>query len=151
MTSETNGAGPLSPAPPASLPTRRGDRPKAEERGSGLITSIVGVVLVLITVFVAVEALVVMQRRTVITGLADDLARRLARDSMLDARAEATAITASLGKGVTVVSAMDGDDVVVTITASGPGLVPLGILGAFEHIERTTRARIERFQPGGSS
>lgn len=131
-----------------SLERRRrtaGPRPRSE-RGSGLITSVVGTFLVLATIFVAVEVLVTMYRRTVVTGVADDLARRLARNGSLDPTTEATLAAADLGPGVRMRAYGDGDDIVVTVSARGPGIGPLAALQPFSTIERTVRARRQEFR-----
>ena len=118
-----------------------------DERGSGLITSILGTFLVLATMFVSVELLLTMHRRTIVTGLASDLARRLARDPTLDADREAAAIATDLGPGVRIVTSDDGDDIVVTVSARGPAIAPLRALAPFARIERTARSHREAFVP----
>ncbi len=102
--------------------------------------------MVLATVFACVEILVTMQRRTVVTAVADDLARRLARDSSLDPSSEATASSQGLGRGVTITAHSSGDDVVVAVTAKGPRLLRFGPFARFGRIERTARAHRERFR-----
>ncbi len=120
--------------------------PTDRERASGLITSIVGTFLVLATIFVAVEVLVTMYRRTVVTGVADDLARRLARNDSLDPGAEATRAAADLGPGVRMRAYGDGPDIVVNVTARGPGIGPLAALESFSKIDRTVRVRRQEFR-----
>lgn len=117
-----------------------------DERGSGLITSIIGTFLVLATVFVSVEVLITMHRRTVVTGVADDLARRLARNSSLDRDREARRAAAELGPGVRMRAYDSGGDVVVTVKARGPGIGPLNAIASFGSIERTVRAHREEFR-----
>ncbi len=117
----------------------------SHENGSGLITSILGTFLVLATVFVSVEVLVTLHRRTIVTGLASDLARRLARDESLDRDRESAYVARGLGPGAGVMAIYDGDDVVVTITAKGPGIAPLGVLKPLTRIRRTVRAHREAF------
>lgn len=119
------------------------------ERGSGLITSVIGTFLVLATVFVSVEVLVTMYRRTVVTGVADDLARRLARSDSLDPVREARVAAAGLGSGVRMRAYEDGGDIVVTVSARGPGIGPLAVLKPFGTIERTVRAHREQFHEAG--
>ena len=119
------------------------------ERGSGLITSIAGTFLVLATIFVAVEVLVTMHRRTIVTGVADDLARRLARNASLDPVREATIAAANLGPGVRMRAYGEGGDVVVTVSARGPGIGRLDVLRPFSTIERTVRAHRQEFKEAG--
>lgn len=119
------------------------------ERGSGLITSIIGTFLVLATVFVSVEVLVTMHRRTVVTGVADDLARRLARNAKLDPDNEARIAAAGLGPGVRMRAYENGPDMIVTVSARGPGIGPLASLKPFRTIERTARAHREQFRGAG--
>ena len=119
------------------------------ERGSGLITSIIGTFLVLATVFVSVEVLITMYRRTIVTGVADDLARRLARDAALDPETEAGVAAAGLGPGVRMRAYESGTDIVVTVSARGPGIGPLASLKPFGMIERVVRAHRERFREAG--
>ncbi len=116
------------------------------EHGASLITSILGTFFVLATVFAGVETLVTMHRRTIVTGVADDLARRLARDETLDPASEATASAGALGRGVTMQATNRGDDIVVTVSARGPGLLRFGPFKAFNRIRRTVTARREVFQ-----
>jgi hypothetical protein len=116
------------------------------ERGSGLITSVIGTFLVLATVFVSVEVLVTMYRRTVLTGVADDLARRLARNGGLDPDKEARIAAAGLGPGVRMRAYANGEDIVVTASARGPGIGPLAALKPFGTIERVARAHREQFR-----
>ncbi len=119
------------------------------ERGSGLITSIIGTFLVLATVFVSVEVLVTMYRRTVVTGVADDLARRLARNAALDPDNEARIASERLGPGVRMRAYETGGDIVVTVSARGPGIGPLAALKPFGTIERVARAHREQFRAAG--
>lgn len=116
-----------------------------DERGSGLITSTIGTFLVLATMFLSVELLVTIHRRTMVTGLASDLARRLARDPTLNADHEAAAMASDLGPGVRVVTSDDGDDIVVTVSARGPAIAPLRAIAPFARIERTARSHREAF------
>lgn len=120
-----------------------------DERGSGLITSIIGTFLVLATVFVSIEVLVTMYRRTVVTGVADDLARRLARDDALDPGNEARIAAAALGPGVRMRAYESGEDIIVTVSARGPGVGPLSALKPFGTIERVVRAHREHFREAG--
>lgn len=122
---------------------------RRSERGSGLITSIIGTFLVLATVFVSVEVLVTMYRRTVVTGVADDLARRLARNAALDPENEARIAAAGLGPGVRMRAYTNGEDIVVTVSARGPGIGPLAALKPFGAIERVVRAHREQFREAG--
>lgn len=119
---------------------------RRSERGSGLITSTIGMFLVLATVFVSVEVLVTMYRRTVVTGVADDLARRLARNAALDPEKEARVAATGLGPGVRMRAYANGDDIVVTVSARGPGIGPLAALKPFGAIERVVRAHREQFR-----
>jgi hypothetical protein len=117
----------------------------SREAGAGLITSILGTFLVLVTVFVSVEVLVTLHRRTIVTGVASDLARRLARDDSLDRDRESAEVAQGLGPGARVLALDDGDDVVVTISARGPGIAPLGVLRKLTQIKRTVRSHREAF------
>ena len=103
----------------------------------------------LATIFVAVEVLVTMYRRTVVTGVADDLARRLARNESLDLTTEANRAASELGPGVRMRAYGDGDDVIVTVSARGPGIGPFAALEPFRTIERTARARRQEFREIG--
>ena len=107
--------------------------------------------MVLATVFASVEILVTMHRRTVVTAVADDLARRLARDSSLNPASEATSSAKGLGRGVTVTAESSGDDVVVAVTARGPRLLRFGPFARFGRIDRTARAHRERFRPSANA
>jgi hypothetical protein len=118
---------------------------RSREDGSGLIPSILGTFLVLATVFVSVEVLVTLHRRTIVTGVASDLARRLARDDSLDREREASEVARGLGPGARVVAVEDGDDIVVTVTAKGPAIAPLGVLAPLTRINRTVRSHRETF------
>jgi Flp pilus assembly protein TadG len=125
----------------------------ADERGASLITSILGTLLLFATVFVCVELLVTMHRRTVLTGVADDLAHRLARQPKtlsdpvaMDQLSSSTA--AALGSGVTMTAVIVGDgpgDVVtVRVIGRGPRLLGWSAIEEFTKIDRTVSARIER-------
>lgn len=123
----------------------------ADERGASLITSILGTLLLFATVFACVELLVTMHRRTVVTGVADDLARRLARQpntlaSASGMEAAAREAASSLGSGVTMTADIVADEVTVNVTANGPGLLNWSAIADFTKINRTVRARIERQQ-----
>lgn len=122
---------------------------RRRESGSGLITSIIGTFLVLATVFVSIEVLVTMYRRTVVTGVADDLARRLARNAALDPENEARVAEAGLGTGVRMRAYESGTDIIVTVSARGPGIGPLAALKPFGTIERVVRAHREQFREAG--
>jgi hypothetical protein len=117
----------------------------SREGGSGLITSILGTFLVLATVFLSIEVLVTLHRRTVVTGVASDLARRLARDDSLDRDREAIDVARGLGPGARVVATEDGDDIVITVTARGPTIARLGVLSRLTRITRTVRSHRETF------
>lgn len=120
-------------------------RTEGREHGAGLITSILGTFFVLATVYACVDILVTMHRRTVVTAVADDLARRLARDVSLDPTTEANLSARSLGPGVQMTAVTNGDDVVVAVSARGPRLLPFEPFDRFSRIERTMRARRELF------
>ena len=125
--------------------------PARPERGAGLITTVLGTFFVLATVFASVEMLVSMHRRTVVTGVADDLAHRLARDVGLDSNGEASAAAAGLGPGVRMTASVVGDDVAVTVVARGPRLLRFGPFAKFSRIERTVTARREVFKVNRAS
>jgi Flp pilus assembly protein TadG len=124
----------------------------ADERGASLITSILGTLLLFATVFVCVELLVTMHRRTVLTGVADDLAQRLARRPELVSNPAALneaakSAAASLGSGVTMYATLEGGDannvVAVQVIARGPGLLGWSAIEEFTQIDRTVSARVE--------
>jgi len=121
--------------------------------GSGLIGMIGSVTVFLAFLLFAVQLLVGLYGRSVVTSVAYDGARsvaghRSAHDRAAELQAE-QAMRAQLGAAMHVTFDWSGrtdDDVVLRIQADNPRFLWTGLSGGLttDHIDRTVRVRIER-------
>jgi Flp pilus assembly protein TadG len=131
----------------------RSIRSGAEERGTGLIPTVAGVLVFLTLLLLAVQVTFGLLARSAVTASAFDAARIVAGADAGDREQAASSAEAaarrSLGRygdRVRFRWASDGTDVVLTVTAVHHGLLPRPLrrpLGV-DRIERTVRVRIEK-------
>lgn len=125
---------------------------RRDERGTGLIGTLIGVLVFVLLMFFAVQVLVGLYASTVVSSAAFDAARIMAspgaaQDPLARARAEAAA-KHDLGRSGSTASfdwqARD-DAIVLTLTASRPTMLPSSITAITDKtISRTVRVRVER-------
>jgi hypothetical protein len=124
-----------------------------EEAGTGLIGASAGVTVFLVLMLLAVQVLFNLYATSAVTAAAYDAARIAAGfDGDPAGRwAAENHVRQVLGRyaeaaDVEVQMTPQPDDVVLTVTASNPGFLPVALRRplAFDTIERTVRVRIER-------
>lgn len=128
--------------------------PLRDERGSGLISTWLGLFVFLSILLFAVQVMVNLYANTVVNAAVNDAARLAASGgggaaATADAEAHARDLLGSLGDGATFDwSASSADEVVLRVTATAPGVLPAAIRGpaAFGEIDRTVSVRLERFR-----
>jgi hypothetical protein len=125
-----------------------------DERGGGPISMWIGFSVFLVLLLFAVQVLFNLYATSVLTAVSFDAARRVAGGGggpAVIAAAEDQA-RAELGRYGTRVtfdwSATDADEIVLHVEASNPHVLLPVLAGpaAFDHIDRTIRVRVERFQ-----
>ena len=126
------------------------------ERGTGLVSSLAGVIAFLGFLFLAVQLLFNLYATSVITADGYDAARQVASAQEVGGRHESAAQAESdarerLGPYADRVqldwSGTDGDTVRLRIRADNPRLLGFGAGPlAFTHIDRTIVVRVERFR-----
>ncbi|MGH8933569.1 MAG: hypothetical protein ACRDZO_23780 [Egibacteraceae bacterium] len=130
----------------------------SDEDGSGLISTLFGVVMFMLFLLLGAHVLMHLYASSVLTVNAFDAARIVsgasagANRGASQARAEALA-RERLGSFGTRVepfdwSASDGDNIVLTVRADTPDLLPGRIAGlvGMDVLERTVRLRVEVFR-----
>lgn len=102
------------------------------QRGSGLVSSLFGVCMMLLVVLAATNVAVNIYTRSVVSAAAHDAARRLAAEesqstgSLEEAEARARQQLGNLGRSAStsVVASRSGDFVTVSIATRTPSLLP---------------------------
>lgn len=130
-----------------------------DDRGTGLISTVAGVLVFLMFLLFAVQLLFALYASSTVTAVTSDAAHRAASPSAPDlgtVEAEARANLGRVGDSArftwsTADTDADGeaDTVVLEVVATPPRFVPPSVGGVvgFGEIHRTARARIEGFQP----
>jgi Flp pilus assembly protein TadG len=137
-------------------------RPRSfDDRGASLVSTSVAVLVFLVFLLFAVQITVGLFGRSVVTSAAYDGARSVAGarvdhgDPGAVARAQSAAVDrmrqqlGDVGTRATFDwSGTDADTVVLRVQADNPRFSIPGLTGplATDHIDRTVRARVERFQ-----
>lgn len=125
-----------------------------DERGGGPISMWIGFSVFLVLLLFAVQVLFNLYATSVVTAVSFDAARRVAGGDggpayIAAAEDQARAELGRYGARVTFDwSATDADEVVLHVQASNPHVLLPVLAGpaAFDHIDRTIRVRVERFQ-----
>lgn len=119
-------------------------------RGAGVLSSAFGLLFFLLFLLGAVQLLYSLYVSSVVTDAAYSAARHVAGHIVDDGPAAEARARARFDQAVgaleaSLVITYDGDDVVVRVQASPPGLLPPGLGEAlpYRHIDRTIRVRIE--------
>jgi hypothetical protein len=128
-------------------PVPRGSGHPRPERGSGLLATVFGIGITLVMLMMAANLLVGLWSRSVVDSAAWDAARRIA--TAPDGSAGSAIATACdrVGRGcpsgeVRMSAVVEGDWVVVRVSAPGKELLPSGpSVGA---VDRDVRVRLER-------
>ena len=122
-----------------------------DERGSGLIDTIVGFTIFMILLLVAVQTLVHLYATSSLTAAANEAAEQVASDGGSPgevplAQAEALSRLGGWGARHTRFDWLEvgGQQVTLRVTAQSPALVPLP--GSYRDISRTVTVRTERFR-----
>lgn len=126
------------------------------ERGTGLVASLAGLLVVLALLLSATEALVGLYAGTVVTAATHAAARQAASDvrarggadpggAMAEAEAELRSLLGRAGADAEVAWAIDGADLVVHTRQRRPSLLPPAWRPAWggQWIDRTARVRLE--------
>lgn len=125
------------------------------DRGTGLISTVAGLLAFLAFLLFAVQLLLNLYATSTVTAAAGDAARLVAargnaRDAAAVARAEdhARALLGRFGEEVRFSWALDGGAVRLRVQAEAPRVVLPGLGGAlgFDEIDRTVVARIEELR-----
>ena len=131
--------------------------PRRDDRGTGLVASVAGVLVFLALVTFAAQLLISLYARTVVTAVAFDAARSVATgtDGRGDAetsdttRAERTAraLLGPTGNRASFSWTIDPDAVELRVRAPVPRLALLPVsLGGLTEVDRTVTVRTERLR-----
>jgi hypothetical protein len=118
--------------------------------GQGVLASLVGVLVFLLLLLLAVQVVFHLYATSVVTAATFDGARLAAASGGLGQDEAATHVRGLLGRygedRVEVSFAPDPDDVVLTVVAESPSVLPATLRRPMrmDRIERTVRVRIER-------
>jgi Flp pilus assembly protein TadG len=120
-----------------------------DERGAGLISTSVGTLMLMLLLGSGLHVLLALHTRTLVGAAAWDAARaRAVRNPLSEsqARQRATAMISGLSPKVDF-SASTNDEVVVTVTAKSPGILPgVTSLDGLRLVSRTVHIRREKFR-----
>ncbi len=117
------------------------------ERGSGLISTSLGVVMLMMLLLFSLHVLLALHTRTVVGAAAWDVAQATAAQGRgkVDAQERVDNLIGGLDPKVTV--SAGADVVVVTVSATSPGLLPgVTSLDSLRKVSRTVRIRREVFR-----
>ena len=116
------------------------------ELGSGLLSASIGIAMLLGLLMFSLHVLLALHTRSVVTAVAWDAARSVARDGGPDT-GEAQTRAVQLLSGLRPHLSWDDstpDTVVLTVSVTSPGLVPgITSLDSLRQIQRTVRVRRE--------
>lgn len=126
-------------------------RLRADDRGTGVISTLAGVTVFLLLLFFAVQLLTNLYATSVVTSATDDAARRAATHGhppspteLADAEEAARALLGRYGQGATFDwGASDADVIRLRVEIRNPRFVPLIPLVGLDEIDRTVTVRIE--------
>lgn len=117
------------------------------ERGSGLISTSLGVVMLMLLLLFSLHVLLALHTRTVVGAAAWDVAQAAASPDggKVDAQERVDNLIGGLNPTVKV--STGGDVIVVTVSAKSPGLLPgVTSLNSLRKVTRTVRVRREVFR-----
>jgi hypothetical protein len=122
-----------------------------DDEGTAIVGTLVGFVIFMILLLVAVQTLVHLYATSAVTAAANEAAEQVAseggsRQAVPAAQSEALSRLGGFGAKHTHFDwlEVDGQQVVVRVTALSPGLLPLPI--SYRDITRTVTVRTERFR-----
>lgn len=122
----------------------------ASERGSGLVSTLAGVTVVLAFLFLATQVLVNLYATSTVTAAADEAAHLLARDPGASCERAGARVRQRLGSyaataGLAVTCSARADAVSVRVVATNPRLTLGGLAASvpFSTIDRTATVRLE--------
>jgi hypothetical protein len=110
-----------------------------------MFSSMIGGVVILTVLLLATHVLLALQRRTIVTAVAFDVARSMARNGGIEPGDGERRVRELLHDDHAVVewlSVVD-DDVELRITTRSPSLIAVGPLAGLARIERTVHVRGE--------
>ena len=131
------------------------------ERGSGLVASLAGLLVVLVLLLFAIESLVGLYARSMLTAAAHDGARAVATDERVrggqrapepgvvaPAEQQVRSLLGEVGDTAELTWSIEADEVVLRARARRPSFVPDAWRPGDDPgwIERTVRVRIERLR-----
>jgi hypothetical protein len=139
------------------MSTRRSARSAADdsrhEHGTGVISSIFGLLVVLVLLLFAVQVVYDLYATSAVTAAAYDAARVVAggdggRNTTAAAEDDARRAVGRYGERLTFTWTVDPDVVALRVRARNPGFLPASLrrpLGV-DVVDRTVRLRTERFR-----
>lgn len=122
------------------------ERLRTEESGAGVFTSVFGLLMVLVFMFISAHVLLNLFARSTVTSLAYEAARLASAEDGSPGDG-ATFLQSNLGdRIVSQAIGQEGEDMVARVSAQGPSLLPLPMpgLGDLSQIDVEVRARIEQ-------
>jgi hypothetical protein len=127
--------------------------PSRDQRGTGVISSIFGLFVVLLLMLLAVQVVYDLYATSAVTAAAYDAARVVAgadggADATSAAEAGARQALGRYGDRLQFTWTLDGDVVVLHVVARNPSFLPAAVrrpLGV-DAVDRTVRLRTERFR-----
>ena len=123
----------------------------ADEAGTAVVGTLVGFLIFMVLMLLGLQTLIHLYATSAVTAAANEAAQQVAtaggaRQGVPAAEAEARASLGAFGARRTRFDwiEVDGDQVVLRVTATSPGLLPLS--GSLQRISRTVTLRTERFR-----
>lgn len=120
-----------------------------DERGSGLISTTVGLLMLMGLLLFSLHVLLALHTRTLVGAAAWDVARAIAvenAESTSTAQQRANTLIGKLNPKVDV-SGSDSNTIVVSVSATSPGFLPgVTSLDGLRKITRTVRIQREEFK-----
>lgn len=124
----------------------------ADETGTGVISSLLGMTIVLVLLFFAAHLLLGLYATSVVTAVTWDAARMAAGEQGSPESAEAYArdLLGNRAKDVSFAWGGDTESVTLTVRATNPRLLWPGLMSGIgvEEVERTVTVRMEQFRDG---
>lgn len=124
---------------------RRRWRGRADEEGTGVVSTFVGAAIFLVCLLFAAQVLLGLYLTSVVSAVASDAARTAAGASappVDEVAASARRQLGAAGSGATFSWTMDDDAVRLTVRVPRPGMLPV----LTSPIVRTVRVRVERWR-----
>jgi hypothetical protein len=122
----------------------------ADETGSGTVSALLGMTIVLVLLFFAAHLLLGLYATSMVTAVAWDAARMAAGEqgSIEEAEIHARSLLGGRGGDVSFTWDSDGEFVSLTVRAANPRLLWSGVMRAagVEETERTVTVRREQFR-----